>query len=72
MPDGSAAAAALELRIGACAKIARVHRDVIDAAMKDGTLPFHRDNEGARVSTWEALTEWLGRNGEPEGRRHGR
>ena len=72
MPDGNAAAAALELRIGACAKIARVHRDRIDGAMKDGAPPFFRDNEGNRVTTWDALTAWLGRNGEPEGRRHGR
>ncbi len=56
---GNGAAAPIELTIGACARIARVHRDVIDEAMKTGALPFHRDTEGHRVSTWPALTEWL-------------
>jgi hypothetical protein len=61
MPDGNAAAAVLELRIGACARIARTHRDVVDAAMKDGSLPFHRDREGARVTTFDHLTAWMRR-----------
>jgi hypothetical protein len=62
MPDdGNGAAAPIELTIGACARIARNHRDVIDAAMKDGSLAFFRDREGHRVTTWEALTEWLAR-----------
>jgi len=61
MPAGSGAEAPVELTIGARAKIARIHCDAIDAAMKDGELPFHRDHDGRRVATWDALTEWMRR-----------
>ena len=40
----------------------------------NGAVEINADvlGEGNRVTTWDALTAWLGRNGEPEGRRHGR
>jgi hypothetical protein len=59
MPEGQGAAAPIELTIGACARIARTHRNQIDAAMKAGELPFIRDRDNRRVTTWEALTEWM-------------
>lgn len=49
----------IELTIGACAKIVRKHRDVIDSAMKDGSLSFTRDHDGHRVTTWDALIAWM-------------
>ena len=48
-----------DLRITTCARIARVHRDRIHEAMRDGVLAFHRDAEGFRVATLESLVGWM-------------
>jgi hypothetical protein len=48
-----------DLRITTCARIARVHRDRIHEAMRDGALAFHRDAEGYRVATLDSLVEWM-------------
>jgi hypothetical protein len=63
MPVGNGADAPIELTIGACAKIVRRHRDLIDSAMKDGSLTFTRDREGHRVTTWDSLIGWMRRDG---------
>ena len=52
-----------DLRITTCAGIARVHRDQIHEAMRDGALAFHRDAEGYRVATLDSLVEWMRRDG---------
>jgi hypothetical protein len=62
MPAGIGAAAPIELNVGTCSRIARTHRDVVDSAMKSGELPFHRDREGRRVTTFKALSEWMRRD----------
>jgi hypothetical protein len=63
MPEGQGAGAPLELTIGACAKILRQHRDVVDTAMKSGELPYHRDSEGRRVAALDDLLAWMRRYG---------
>ena len=61
MPHGNGAPAPEldDLRIGTCSRIARVHRDRIHAAMRDGELPFHRDAEGFRAATMADLLAWM-------------
>ena len=41
--------AALDLNIGACARVARKTHDDIHNAMFTGALPCHRDHDGRRV-----------------------
>ncbi len=63
-PNGNGADAPIELRelrIGACSRIAREPRERIHAAMRDGELPFSRDNEGHQVATLDSLIAWMGR-----------
>jgi hypothetical protein len=61
MPEGNGADAPIELNVGTCSRIVRTHRDEIDSAMKSGELPYTRDAEGRRVTTFEALAEWMRR-----------
>jgi hypothetical protein len=62
MPTGIGADAPIELRQSACARIARVDGAIIDEAMRLGALPFWRDAEGKRVTTYDKVVEWM-RNG---------
>lgn len=76
-PKGQDAGASLQLRIGSCAKTARVNRDVINQAMGAGELPFSRDADGHRVASPNDLATWMQRRREGQllelrGRRHGR
>jgi hypothetical protein len=61
MPNGDGANAPIDLRIGACARVAKVSRDEIHAAMRDGGLPFRRDGAGHRVAVLEDLVSWIRR-----------
>jgi hypothetical protein len=51
--------AALELKIGAAARVARKSHDDIHVAMVSGTLPHHRDRDGRRVVKLGDLLVWM-------------
>ncbi|HZZ25070.1 MAG TPA: hypothetical protein VFE60_22020 [Roseiarcus sp.] len=50
---------ALEVSIGAAARLARVEREVVHDAIFRGALPHHRDHDGRRVVTLGALLAWM-------------
>jgi hypothetical protein len=56
--EGPAAAAPVLLSIGQAAGAARVHRDDIDTAMRNGGLRYQR-HEGRRMVSPSALREWI-------------
>jgi hypothetical protein len=49
---------ALELNIGAAARVARQSHDDIHHAMVTGALPHHRDRDGRRVVKLGELLAW--------------
>jgi hypothetical protein len=50
---------ALELNIGAAARVARQSHDDIHHAMFSGALPHHRDQDGRRVVKLGDLLAWM-------------
>jgi hypothetical protein len=50
---------ALEVNIGAAARLARVEREFIHDAIFNGLLPHHRDREDKRVVTLGDLLAWM-------------
>jgi hypothetical protein len=50
---------AMEVNIGAAARLARVSHDDIHHAMVTGALPHHRDRDGRRVVTLGDLLGWM-------------
>jgi hypothetical protein len=50
---------AIELNIGAAARVARVEREVIHDALFRGALPHHRDRENKRVVTLGDLLDFM-------------
>jgi hypothetical protein len=50
---------ALELNIGAAARVARQSHDDIHHAMFSGALPHHRDQDGRRVVKLGDLLQWM-------------
>ena len=50
---------ALELNIGAAARVARTTHDAVHRAMFSGTLPHHRDQDGRRVVKLGDLLAWM-------------
>jgi hypothetical protein len=57
--------AALDLNIGAAARVARKTHDDIHQAMVTGALPHHRDHDGRRVVKLGDLLEWMRRQPTP-------
>jgi hypothetical protein len=50
---------AMEVNIGAAARLARVSHDDIHRAMVSGVLPHHRDQDGRHVATLGDLLAWM-------------
>jgi hypothetical protein len=56
---------ALELNIGAAARVARTTHDDIHHAMVTGALAHHRDRDGRRVVDLGDLLAWMRRQSVP-------
>jgi hypothetical protein len=50
---------ALEVNIGAAARLARVEREVVHDAIYNGRLAHHRDRENKRVVTLGDLLDFM-------------
>ena len=59
--DASASVDDIELRQSACGRIARVSNREINSAWQSGQLPFHKDEEGFRVSQLRDILVWIRR-----------
>jgi hypothetical protein len=59
--DASASVDDIELRQSACARVARVSNQEINAAWQGGNLPYHKDREGFRASHLSDALVWIRR-----------